>query len=404
MEFPISVDFEVYRNHQDNQDLVHLFESELHAHYNNHGKQEGRTASYITSMESFLEIIKVNDFSTLQISDSDKSMIPKFEMDLAKIKQQDNARPYLADKEGKEIKPESFKKYQAILSVNSLEYQIDLISYLQLVSDLLKDGGYFFGRLPNKKYTKYHFVNETDISDIVKHHFSWKTSHYLQTIVKEKSFVCHDDSKRHWNNDHGFPKIMENSSVVSQCIDEYRKSQNNSSFREYVCNYFTADSFQEIIELLYDLKFIDFKVSRVYQTTWGKNDFYFILSKETNEKVEEDKEETTDTYQNTNIEDEESKVSSEITGSTSPTGPTGTSEITESSSSTGSTESTGPTGSSGTSGSSGHTGESGITGSSGPSGITGSSGPSGITGSSGSSGITGSSGPSGITGSTETNV
>lgn len=393
MDFPISLDFEVYRNHQDNSDLVHLFESELHAHYNNHGKHEGRTASYITSMESFLEIIKVNDLSTLQISNSDKSMIPNYKMDTATIEQQDNARPYLADNQGKEIKPESFKKYQAILSVNSLEYQVDLISYLQLVSDLLKDGGYFFGRLPNKKYTKYHFVNETNISDVVKAHFSWETSHYLQTIIKNKSFVCHDDGKRHWGNDHGFPKIIESSSVVSQSIDEYKKSQNHNKFRKYVCNYFTPDSFQEIIELLFDLKFINLKVSRVYQTTWGKTDFYFILSKETSEKEEEeDKEETTDTYQNTTIEDEESKILPEITRSTSPTGltgptgptgPTGTSEITESSSSTGSTESTGPTGSSG---------------------ISGSSGPSGISGSSGPSGTTGSSGPSGITGSTETNV
>ena len=53
MDFPLSVDLEVYRNHPDNQDLSHLFESELYAHYNNHGKMEGRTASYITSLESF---------------------------------------------------------------------------------------------------------------------------------------------------------------------------------------------------------------------------------------------------------------------------------------------------------------------------------------------------------------
>ena len=217
MDFPLSVDFEVYRNHPDNQDLSHLFETELYSHYNNHGKMEGRTACYITSLESFLEIIKINKFSTFQICNAEKSIIPNFVVDLASVYQYPK-KLCLINKDKKEIKTN--KKYQAILSINSLQNQLDIISYLKIVSDHLDDKGYFFGSLPDKRYNEYHFVNETEISEVLGNHEESSKIPTLKTVVKANSYLTHNDAKRHWLKDHGYPKILENTYVVQRSITD----------------------------------------------------------------------------------------------------------------------------------------------------------------------------------------
>ena len=152
----------------------------------------------------------------------------------------------------------------------------------------------------------------------------------------------------------------------------------------------------EIIDLLGELNIIDLKVLRIYQTTHGKSEFYFILSKK-NHDVSSDDEENSNSYQNLHIEPEESEiikdlpVTTEITGNTGPIGISDTKNE---------NSATGPTGSSGDTGLSGSTGPSGNIGLSGPSGGFGDTGLSGPTDESGITGPLGITGDSGATGST----
>lgn len=375
MSFPKSMDYEVYKNYPNNKDLEHLFDSELLQHYANHGKQEGRIASYVTSPQAFIDIIKQNDFKTLYIGSLDEDLLEEKEV-TKRIYNQTKTKTFLTDVDG--VKDKSDKKFQAVLASESLEYQLDLISYLNFLSNKLTDDGYFMGIIDDKRYGKYHFVKETDLAEVLERYENKCVEPSLKNIIYGESFYTHDDCIAHWENKHGIPKFIENYRVIGKTLEKYNTNTEYRLSYNSVINFFTPDSFKELIDLLCDLKKIDLEVKHIYPTTFGKNQFYFVLQKkmEENSDVEENSNKyeyvplTFNTEDDTKeIKDNKTSNKSEIIGTTGNTGPTGN---------------TGATGNTGSTGIIGYTGRTGLTG---PTGIIGFTGTTGNTGNTGNTGI-----------------
>ena len=104
-------------------------------------------------------------------------------------------------------------------------------------------------------------------------HFNNKSKHDIKSVIEHRALTCHNDCKRHWNNDHGEYNISIDN--IKNSIDEY----NNSSYIDVHSMQFTPSSFENIINLLYSLKYINLKIEQIYYTTKNNIEFYAILKK-----------------------------------------------------------------------------------------------------------------------------
>jgi hypothetical protein len=103
--------------------------------------------------------------------------------------------------------------------------------------------------------------------------------------------TCHNDSVKHWevlgnSIQNIFVSINENKTFLNnnknKIIDDIEiiKQKYKTCKNEYIdahCWKFTPFIFRNIIDILYQTKFIDFQIERVYKTLKGSNEFYVIM-------------------------------------------------------------------------------------------------------------------------------
>ena len=68
---------------------------------------------------------------------------------------------------------------------------------------MLLPGGCYVIIIPDKRYCFDHFINETTIADVVNMNVNKVKNHSVKSVIEHRGLTCHNDSVRHWNNDHG---------------------------------------------------------------------------------------------------------------------------------------------------------------------------------------------------------
>jgi hypothetical protein len=284
--FSPSFDPEIYKKHKD---LSEFSLEKLISHYKVHGKNEGRKASAIESRSDLVKVIQESGCKTLEIGPFDCPQVTgknvKYLDVLSKeqlisrckeIGRTNNIHniPYIDYTDGLKTISEIFK---FVVSCHSIEHQLSFVDHLNEVYNVLEDGGYYVLIVPDKRYCFDHFINETDLTELLQDHYTKKTNHSVKSLIEHRCYTTHNDCERHWLGDHGIMNVIQNKFSLKYTLQEYHSKKN--SYID-VHNYqFTPDSFKEIFTKLVFLELTKFTIEEIYPTLRNSIEFFVVLKK-----------------------------------------------------------------------------------------------------------------------------
>ncbi len=284
MNLPSNFDVDIYRN--NNYDLKHMDNNEAYWHYEKYGKNEGRICSKIINRDTLKSYINEN-MSCLEIGPFDNPVVSGEKVKYFDVLDRENLikRSIECGRISNNVPFIHYvdpncnlsiinEKFDCVLSCHSIEHQIDLIKHLNDVSNLLYQNGCYFVICPDKRYCFDHFIKETTIADVIDMNENKRNNHSIKSVIEHRALTCHNDPIRHWNNDHGEYNI--DFIAVKNAIDEFR---NSDSYIDVHSMQFTSTSFENIINILYSLKYIDLKIEKIYHTLRNSCEFYAVLKK-----------------------------------------------------------------------------------------------------------------------------
>jgi SAM-dependent methyltransferase len=165
------------------------------------------------------------------------------------------------------------KTFDAVVSSHAIEHQLDFIDHVNKVGNLLNKNGKYYLLIPDKRYCFDHFNKESTIADILQGSIDKKTKHSLKSVIEHRALTTHNKGRKHWQGMHG--KITDISKKVKEAIAEY----NAEEYVDVHAWYFTPTSFENIVNLLNELGYINLKVEKIYPTRYKSLEFYAILQK-----------------------------------------------------------------------------------------------------------------------------
>jgi hypothetical protein len=281
--YPPELDWQYYRSRYN--DLWSMNSIDLvNAHYNNYGINEGRISNRIHDKYDFAYLIKSSNvleigpfFNPMIIGAKYADFFTKDQMiERAKKIDIDPSRiPNINFNLSKVNLSEIGEVFDFAFSSHNIEHHPNLIKHLQDVSKVLRSKGCYFQVIPDKRYTFDHYLPETQAFEIVKAFEDKLSKHPFKKIFWHKFLTTHNDSILHWKGNHGDRRFKKYK--LSELRDIYKES-----LRGYIdvhSWFFTPQSYRKIINFLYEKKYIDFKVEKIYSTRYGSCEFFAILKK-----------------------------------------------------------------------------------------------------------------------------
>jgi SAM-dependent methyltransferase len=283
--YPAEYDKEIYKKYKD---LSHLNDEQLYYHYLKFGILEGRKSSEIS--RKFLKnlSLKSTDQTFLEIGPFDCPVISGENVKYFDVLNQEKLKLRAKSIGRNGVVPFiNFidlcgnlnvinEKFDVILSSHSIEHQIDFVKHLQNVEKLLNDGGKYIIICPDSRFCFDHFIKESTIADVLEAYQTTDIKHTFKSVIEHRTLTCHNDSVRHWNNDHGKQTIEIDENSLSRAIKEYNETDGYIDVHKWQ---FTPSSFKNIITHLKKLELIGLKVFRNYHTLLNDYEFIIILTK-----------------------------------------------------------------------------------------------------------------------------
>ena len=286
--FPANFDVNIYKQYPD---LKRLNNQLLKKHYIEYGKNEGRICSKISNKSRLLKYIDTNKLKCLEIGPFDCPNLKGEKVKYFDVLDQDSLKkralklnrggkvPYIDYVSSNGDLKIIDEKFDLVLSCHSIEHTLNFIQHLKDVSELLNDNGYYVIILPDKRYCFDHFIKESTIADIINQYTNKPKLHSLKSVIEHRTLTCHNDSRRHWNNDHGRQNYFSNPNSITNAIKEYENSISNNQYLDVHSLQFTPDSFKNNINILSQLNYIDLVTDKVYNTIRNSCEFYVTLKK-----------------------------------------------------------------------------------------------------------------------------
>jgi hypothetical protein len=286
--FPSNFDLNIYIKHAD---LKFMNNKLLEKHYKEYGKNEGRICSKISNRTELIKYIDTNKLKCLEIGPFDCPNLKGGKVKYFDVLDQDSLKkralklnrkgkvPYIDYVNNKGDLRIIDEKFDLVLSCHSIEHQLNFIQHLRDVSELLNDNGYYVIILPDKRYCFDHFIKESTIADIICQYTNKPKLHSIKSVIEHRALTCHNNSNRHWNNDHGKQTYFSNTNSIMNAIKEYQNSISNNQYLDVHSLQFTPDSFKNIINLLNQLNYIDLVIDNFYNTIKNSCEFFVILKK-----------------------------------------------------------------------------------------------------------------------------
>ena len=167
------------------------------------------------------------------------------------------------------------KKYDVVFGSHSIEHQPDLIAHLINVGNILKSGGVYALRIPDKRYCFDYYLPESNVAQVIAAHHDKRNVHLLENILENMMMTTHNDSIKHWRGEHG--SYGERLAFCGQGIQKYEEA--HGAYVDTHAWQFTPKSFERLLKELDELHLIDLKVVIVLHTLWGGMEFCAILTK-----------------------------------------------------------------------------------------------------------------------------
>ena len=226
-DFPPELDLSHYRRYPD---LASLSDEELTRHYTKYGRDEGRFANVITDRSQFIAVMPKQE-PVLEIGPFCNPLVVGTNVRYFDVHDQQSliSRARRIGRELRLLGPKHLpqrrswrfdirkvpkidfvsptgdlslvnQRFATVVSSHCIEHQPVLIRHLQIVHDLLIDGGFYFIVLPDKRYCFDHFIRESTIADIIDAHLAGRRIHTAKSVIENLALTTHT---RHWKGDHG---------------------------------------------------------------------------------------------------------------------------------------------------------------------------------------------------------
>jgi hypothetical protein len=307
MIFPEEFDILIYKN--KNPHLSNFSNNDLINHFNYYGYHEGLNCCKINNRSDFINIIDKN----LNILEIGPLCFPTFDTSKKNIKTLD----YFTTEELKEnykndpnviidnivnidypVKNLPYdkvihEKFDICFSSHNIEHTCCMVTFLNNISSILNNNGYFFLAIPDHRYCFDRFRNPTNILEVLEKFYNKTTKTSAISILEGRYYTTHNNSNSHWNDfSKNYQNIFNdmnskdnfNASKTDQIINNIDDIKNiiELSKNTYIDAHtwkLTPKIFQNIIYILNKLNIIDLKLVRNYRTLKGSNEFYCILQK-----------------------------------------------------------------------------------------------------------------------------
>ena len=316
MEFGEDFDVDVYRKFLGKNSILSRKSTKfLYNHYCNYGIYEGHIVhtnkrSYYYNIEQSLEVLEIHPYHSPIANHLDSNV---YSVDICSQEQLIETAmkdPTINNNAIKHIPKTTFllseknnfsitkcitdKKFDVILSSHNVDRCPNLIKYLNDYSSILNDNGCLVAFIPDCRFEFNSLRKETSLSDILSDFYNENTKPTFKQIIDCNILRCSNDAVVHWKNHY---KVLYNRNIESlKKIDGHVNDKYNTttmskqdidklyllSKTTYVDthNYtFNSKSFKQFIKTLYNLKYINFNVHKMYHTLKDSNEFCVILKK-----------------------------------------------------------------------------------------------------------------------------
>jgi len=285
---PDEIEPELYKSYY--LDLQQFSKNQILQHYENYGRFEGRRSNRIGNREEFAELVP-KDLKSLEIGPFANPLLNGPNVDFAdKFSHDeliDKAKSYGLDWSkvptitwvlSKYALREIPFDYEVVLSSHNIEHQTDFISHLLDVEKLLrKRAGYYFLLIPDKRYCFDRNNHETTLSEVIDAYINRNKVHSLEKLINYY-LRTHNDPVIHWRENgirENYLYDAENITKIQLAIAEFDAAR--GAYIDTHGLYFTPENFQKIIKALNDLKYINFRLERLYHTRTNSNEFWAVL-------------------------------------------------------------------------------------------------------------------------------
>jgi SAM-dependent methyltransferase len=286
---PPEFDCQLYR--ASYQDLAGMTDAELNAHYQMHGRGEGRIATTAATRAGLLALVEESD-DVLEIGPFTKPVLRG-----PRVKYFDvHDRPGLLDRArrtgyGGEDAPEIDyvsptgdlaavdRSFDVVVSSHCIEHQPDLVRHLNDVARLLRHGGHYLVIAPDKRYCFDHFIPESSIADVIQAHADARTAHTLASVIEHQALVTHNDCFRHWAGDHGTPRAATSVDYLRSAIRDFNDQKAAGGYLDVHAWQFTPASFRSVVGMLAELGLSPLRPRAVYGTPRNAQEFCAVLGR-----------------------------------------------------------------------------------------------------------------------------
>ncbi|MGC9525768.1 MAG: methyltransferase domain-containing protein [Limnospira sp.] len=169
------------------------------------------------------------------------------------------------------------KKHDYIIASHVLEHTPNMIGFLDQISDLLKDTGFAFFVIPDKRYTFDCLKPLTSLGEILENHFNNLERPSFRHVFNSNYYNRPLKPGDVWAGKTNSESLSRIPRDVKQLISTAEKSKN--SYIDTHCNIFTDVHFYDVISELIKYNLVNFAKAEVYQAQTGFIDFLCILWK-----------------------------------------------------------------------------------------------------------------------------
>ncbi|MBI36938.1 MAG: hypothetical protein CL568_05075 [Alphaproteobacteria bacterium] len=169
-------------------------------------------------------------------------------------------------------------KFDYVIASHVIEHVPDVISWLQDISNVLQDGGILSLVIPDKRFTFDYFRATTTAGELIESYLSRSTRPSTKQIFDFFSTSIKLDAVQRWNGKLDEAQLAK---LHSLSLAE-KKSKENLENNEYVdihCTVYTPKSFFQLIEVLFELDLISFKVVSFFDTSENELEFFVSFQK-----------------------------------------------------------------------------------------------------------------------------
>jgi hypothetical protein len=174
------------------------------------------------------------------------------------------------------------RRFDAAFSCHNIEHQPCLVRHLNDVASILHPGSLFLLVIPDKRYCFDHFRKLTSIEDVLAAHIEGRNRHTAENILGHTLLSTHNNAELHWAASHGTNKqaegVLISPSLIHEAVEEAQTAAAKSGYTDAHAWFFTPDSFAYLMQSLWAVRLIGFKVERIYHTVRNTNEFFAVLS------------------------------------------------------------------------------------------------------------------------------